>query len=307
MEIFAKGIDVSVNQGSIDWKKVKADKNVQFAIIKCAWGTKIADNFEINYKGAKDAGLPVGAYCYSYATTVESAKKEAEAVVKILKGKTFEYPIALDIEDKSQLKLSKKTLTEICKTFCQVLEKAGYYVCIYSYKSFLTDKLNMKELSAYDVWLSQFNNTVTYKGAYGMWQYSEKGKIKGINADALLDYAYKDYPTIIKKAGLNGFKKTTATTTSKPKEETTSKKQDKPTSTKTKKHKMCDKIKLANAPLYSSSTEKSTKNRKTGTFYIYDGEVINGRMRITRLKSACGKRPVWLNVTGWVNVKDIIS
>jgi len=302
MKAKAKGIDVSVHQGNIDWEKVKTDKQVQFAILKCAWGTKVADNFEVNYKGAKAIGLPVGAYCYSYAQTVEGAKKEAEAAIKILKGKKFEYPIMFDIEDDSQLNLSKQTLTEMCKVFCDTLEKAGYYVCIYSYKSFLTDKLDMKELSDYDVWLSQFNDTVTYKGSYGIWQYTRKGKVKGINADVDLDKAYKDYPSIIKSAGLNGFTKTAAAKPSNEPEKPKAKEKPKTTA---KTYKQYDAIKLSNTPLYTASTATSTKLRKTGTFYIYDGEVINGKMRITCAKSLCGKKPVWLHVTGWIVPSDL--
>ena len=47
-----------------------------------------------------------------------------------------------------------------------------------------------------------------YSG-FDIWQYSEKGKIDGIQVD--LDIAYKDFPSVIKAAGLNGFKKTEKT------------------------------------------------------------------------------------------------
>ena len=205
MDIIAKGIDVSVYQGDIDWEKVKAS-GIQFAILKCSWGEKIADNFEKNYAAAKAVGMPVGAYCYSYAKSVEGAKKEAEAAIKILKGKTFEYPIAFDLEDNSQLGLSKDILTNMCKAFCDTLEAAGYYPAIYSYKSWLTDKLNMTALKKYDVWLAQYNNVVTYKGTYTVWQYSSKGKVDGIKGNVDMDYAYVDYPKYIKSKHLNGFK-----------------------------------------------------------------------------------------------------
>ena len=296
MKIIAKGIDVSVNQGNVNWKKVK-DSGVEFAMLKCAWGPNIADNFEKNYKEAKAVGMPVGAYCYSYAATVTRAKEEANAVVKILKGKTFEYPIAFDIEDVSQLNIPKKTLTEMCKAFCDILEKAGYYVSIYSYKSFLTDKLDMNALKDYDVWLSQFNKTVTYKGAYGMWQYKEtaEGAVEGIKEKALLDYAYKAYPTIIKKAGLNGFKKpSSSSTTSKPASDTTK-----------KSYKKGDKITLKNAPLYASASDTKAKTKKSGTFYIYDGVLTNGRYRVTISKALCGRKPMSIFVTGWIKKTDI--
>ena len=82
-----KGIDVSVHNGDIDWNKVKAD-GIEFAILRAGYGrlAKQKDaRFEDNYKGAKTAGIPVGAYWYSYATTPDEAKLEAEVCVSILK------------------------------------------------------------------------------------------------------------------------------------------------------------------------------------------------------------------------------
>ena len=77
-----KGIDVSVHNGDIDWGKVKAT-GIDFAILRAGYG-KLAKQkdakFEDNYKGAKAAGIPVGAYWYSYATTPDEAKLEAEVL-----------------------------------------------------------------------------------------------------------------------------------------------------------------------------------------------------------------------------------
>ena len=64
------------------------------------------------------------------------------------------------------------------------------------------------------------------------------------------------------------------------------------------------KIILNNATLYASSISK-TGTKKSGTFYLYDGQVVNGRMRITNSAANCGKTPVGSYVTGWVNQKDI--
>ena len=96
------------------------------------------------------------------------------------------------------------------------MEKAGYYVVIYSSKDWLVNKLNMSKLTKYDVWVAQWNSECTYEGNYGLWQYSDKGKVNGISGNVDLDYAFKDYPTIISRAGLNGFPKKV---TPKPKEE----------------------------------------------------------------------------------------
>lgn len=214
-----KGIDVSKYQGNIDWAKVKA-AGVQFAMLRGGYGrydSQKDTKFEQNYKGAKAAGVPVGAYHYSYAKTVEQAKQEAQICLGWLKGKQFEYPIAFDIEDPSQHNLGKAALTAITNAFCETVEKAGYYVCIYASKHWLDTKLDMNALKRYDVWVAQWTSKCTYNGAYGIWQNNDIGKVNGINGRVDTDIAYKDYPQIIKAAGLNGYTKSATKPTAAPK------------------------------------------------------------------------------------------
>jgi len=202
-----KGIDVSTFQGNIDWAKVRKD-GYEFAMIRGGYGKNKDQKdaqFENNYKNAKAVGMPIGVYHYSYATTVEDAKKEAEFCLSYLKGKKFEYPIAYDIEESSQSALPKQTLTNIIKTFCERLKEEGYYVIIYSSKSWLTNVLDMSQLSDYDVWVAQYYNEVTYEGDYTMWQYTSKGSVDGIDGNVDLDYSYKSYEVIIPASCLNGF------------------------------------------------------------------------------------------------------
>lgn len=282
-----KGIDVSTFQGYIDWQRVKND-GVKFAMLRGGYGRSgLDERFEQNYKNASAVKLPVGVYHYSYATTVEKAKQEARFCLSYLKGKKFQYPVAFDVEDKTQLSLSKKLLTDIVYTFCNEVEKKGYYVCIYSSKSFLTDRLDMNRLSRFDVWVAQWNSTCTYDGNYGMWQYSDCGKVSGINGNVDLDKAYKDYPSIIKTEGLNGYKKQT-----KP--------DSKPV---IRQYKKGDAVNLKNAALYVSASAKNPSSYITGRYYIYDGEKINGRYRITNAKKNVGRLPLINFVTGWVELK----
>jgi len=110
------------------------------------------------------------------------------------------------------------------------------------------------------------------------------------------DENVKDYPSLIKKAGLNGFKK--ITTSTKPSTGTTTK----PT---VKTYKKGDAVKLSGALLYASATDKKVRARKSGTYYIYDGKEQSGRYRVTIKKSFCGKWPMALFVTGWVSKTDI--
>ena len=98
-----KGIDVSMYQTNVDFAKVKA-AGYSFVIIRCNnWDhTKncvVKDPlFETHYKNAKAAGLDVGAYYYTWQTTVSGAKQDAVLCLDYIKGKTFEYPIYFDLE-----------------------------------------------------------------------------------------------------------------------------------------------------------------------------------------------------------------
>jgi GH25 family lysozyme M1 (1,4-beta-N-acetylmuramidase) len=149
------GIDVSTFQGAINWEKVKKYNDVQFAMIRGGYGRfELDERFIQNYNNCKAVGIPVGIYHYSYATTMNKARQEAEFVISYLKDKKLEYPVAYDVEDQTLSTLSGKKLTDIVDTFCSTLEKAGYYVVIYSGKYWFA-KMNMKRLSRYDIWLAQ--------------------------------------------------------------------------------------------------------------------------------------------------------
>ena len=206
-----KGIDVSYAQGVIDWEKVKASGLVDFAILRAGYGketSQIDDQFSRNYTACKQLGIPVGVYWYSYATTVDEAEQEAKVCLQTIQGKQFEYPVAFDIEEARCLQQADALST----TFCTALENAGYYTAIYTFKSALESNFSAAVKNRYDIFLSHTGVQQTdYAGSYGLWQYSWTGCIPGISGDVDLDYAYKDYPTMIQNAGLNGFTKATQT------------------------------------------------------------------------------------------------
>ena len=214
--IMAKGIDVSYAQGVIDWEKVKASGQVDFAILRAGYGretSQVDTQFERNYTTCKQLGIPVGAYWYSYATTATEAEQEAKVCLQTIQGKQFEYPVAFDIEEVRCLPQADALST----AFCTALENAGYYTAIYTFKSALESNFSEAVKNRYDIFLSHIGVQQTdYAGSYGLWQYSWTGCIPGISGDVDLDYAYKDYPTMIQNAGLNGFTKTTQPTEPEP-------------------------------------------------------------------------------------------
>ncbi len=203
-----KGIDVSKYQGTIDWTKVKK-AGIDFVMVRAGYGreySQVDPKFAANVKGAQAAGIETGVYWYSYATSTSAALQEAKVCYDTIKGYKLSYPVAFDIEDPTQMKLTTTQISNIIKVFCDYLESKKYYVCVYSFASMLNTKMNSSVLSSYDIWVAHINTTKpSYSGKYGMWQYSHTGRVNGISGDVDLDYSYKDYPSIIKKNKLNGY------------------------------------------------------------------------------------------------------
>ena len=202
-----KGIDVSVHNGNIDWNRVK-NAGIAFAILRAGYGRVASQKdakFEQNYAGAKAAGVPVGAYWYSYATTPDEARLEAEVCVSILRGKQFEYPIWFDLEERSALNTGKANCSAMIRAFCEVLEKNGYWVGLYTSRSVLGTHIEDDIKTRYAIWAAEWNSKLNYSGAVGMWQYSDKGRVDGISGNVDLDESYIDYAKLVKEKGFNGF------------------------------------------------------------------------------------------------------
>lgn len=205
-----KIIDVSNWQGNIDWNKVKSD-GVKAAILRAGYGryeSQKDKKFERNYTNAKAAGIPVGAYWYSYATSVAAAKQEAETCIKVLSGKQFEYPIYYDLEDASMTGCGKSVLTQIACTFCEALEAAGYWVGIYANPNWLKNYLDYNTIKQYTLWLANWGvSTPSYP--CDLWQYTSDGSVSGISGRVDMNWGYRDFPTVIKNGKYNGFSGTT--------------------------------------------------------------------------------------------------
>ena len=125
-------------------------------------------------------------------------------------------PVYFDLEEKKQFDLGKEQVSAIMRAFLKKVESAGYFVGLYGSASSLTTHTADDIKSWYTIWLAHWVDETNYSGAYGVWQHSEKGKVAGINGNVDLDICYKDFPTIIKGKGLNGFSKTEPTPTLAP-------------------------------------------------------------------------------------------
>lgn len=209
--VFQQGADLSKFNRNVNMKLAKQN-GMDFVILKAGSGYSGEDpKFQQNYRNAKAAGLNVGAYWYSYAVNVEEAKEEAVRYLKILKNKQFEYPVYLDFEDPSQLRIPTKTKTDMAIAFMSILEKNGYYTGLYSSGSWINNQFERNRLKDYDIWIAHWHVTCPncFTPDYGMWQFTNKSKIKGVldtgEGGVDMNYSYKNYPKIIKDAKLNNF------------------------------------------------------------------------------------------------------
>ena len=204
------GVDISHWQGDVNFQELKKD-DVEFVILKAGgsdYGFYTDAWFEENYKRAKAAGLKVGAYYFlgKLISQEQQAEEEARFFINILKGKQFEYPVFIDVETLDCR--FKERNTRVVKRFCEVMESHGYFTGIYSSDILgFKNMLDVKELERFCLWVARWGGSPEYVKNYGLWQYSSKGRKKGVSGNIDLDMSFYDYAKVIKSKGFNGFKK----------------------------------------------------------------------------------------------------
>ncbi len=186
-----KCLDVSYAQGNIDFSKVKL-AGYEYVIIRAGYGNLTSQKdsyFEQNYKNAKAAGLKVGAYWYSYATTYSDALREAEACLNCINGKTFDLPVYYDVEEYSQAYLSKSTLTNLIDGFCNKLESNGLAAGVYATNGMYwnIDKATLKK--KYSTWLAQIDGDFS-SISDDVHQYTWTQRVSGISTNVDCNYIY---------------------------------------------------------------------------------------------------------------------
>lgn len=213
-----KGIDVSSWQGNINWSKVS--KEADFAIIRVLEASVGEDNYaKANIKGCEENGLAMGCYWFSYALTPEEAEQEAQRVVDILDsykkefGFKLEYPIFIDIEWNKQVALGGSALRDIIDAAAKVIENHGYtfgvYINLGNYKMvkgcghplWMTSSQTYNKETNFDTF-KQDSFSILHKtdNERAMWQYSQKGKIDGINGNVDINYATSTLTNLIQQS-----------------------------------------------------------------------------------------------------------
>lgn len=212
-----KGIDISYCQPKVDWQKVTAD----FCIIQIGGGAVRRQKdtmYESHYAGAKGRGIPVGAYWFTWARTVDEAEEEADLCISLLKGKQFEYPIFLDLEQEAIYKTGKSNVSAIIRAFLSKVEKAGYWVGLYCNPDVLVHYCEADIPKRYSIWLAQWDvSAPTYP--CGIWQ-PNTAQTAGFPEPVDQDICYIDYESQIKAKGLNGYGKPEPTPAPTPAKDT---------------------------------------------------------------------------------------
>ena len=193
-----KGIDVSSWQGKpfgSRYKKFK-DAGWDFIIARIGYasgGIRYPDStFDYNYNMSVKYDLKIGAYFYSNAKSAADGEKEARYVIDLLEGRSLNMPVFIDMEDSATSgKASKSSLAAACKAFCKTIEEAGYMAGVYASTSWFQSKIG--NLGNLRKWIAQYNDRVTYKGRYDMWQYSSTAAVSGFSGRRDVNRCYVEY------------------------------------------------------------------------------------------------------------------
>lgn len=191
-------VDICCYNGSVDFSKLKKAGVTTVIIRSIRKGGVIDSSFETFYKGAVAAGLSVGAYLYTYATTKSAAKKEADQLIKLLRGRHMPAGVWLDMETPALRSASAATVQGIADAFRGKLRASGYETGIYCDADFYREHSHFK---GYDsdcpFWIASYGKndgkqhtkpSVSHK--LWAWQYSDKGVVSGISGKCDVNEVY---------------------------------------------------------------------------------------------------------------------
>jgi GH25 family lysozyme M1 (1,4-beta-N-acetylmuramidase) len=194
------GVDVSHHQKKINWGRVAAD-GIDFAMIRVGYrgseqGTLREDTFfRDNITSAAAAGISVGAYFFSQATSEAEAIEEADYVIDALSGAAVTMPVAFDIEEVEGATsrtdgLTSEQVTSFARAFCDRISEAGYTPMIYANTRWFVARMDLKDLSGYGKWLAQYFEYPAYPYEFAIWQYTNTGKVAGIKGEVDMNLAF---------------------------------------------------------------------------------------------------------------------
>lgn len=186
-----RGIDVSHHQGIIDWERLRNaminGSPVRFVIIKATEGDKYVDeNFESNFKLAKENGFIRGAY--HYLTLNSPARQQAYFFISKVNLEEGDLPPVLDVERKPQ-NMSIEDFQREVLTWLHIVEnKYQVKPIIYTYYKFKDQYLSDERFNGYPYWIAHYYvDKMEYRGQWKFWQHTDAATLPGINGYVDLD------------------------------------------------------------------------------------------------------------------------
>ncbi|MBO4337286.1 MAG: glycoside hydrolase family 25 protein [Lachnospiraceae bacterium] len=203
------GVDLSYHQENVNWDELESS-GIDFVILRCGYrgyseGGLVKDEKFDQYAAECNArGIPLGVYFFTQAISVEEAEREADFVIDLIKDYDISYPVAFDTEYVSDSNARTNTeeidedlRTDMCIAFCERIKKAGYYPMIYASENWIRRELNYEALQEYDFWAPQYLEENDFMYDFTIWQYTERGFIKGVDEQVDLDISLVDYTKFV--------------------------------------------------------------------------------------------------------------
>ena len=201
VKISQAGVEVSAENGPIDWEQVRASQ-IDLAMIRCAYrdpvtGDLVPDEWmKQNLTGANQAGLKTGIFLFSQAVTVEEAEEEAEFLIETARRYGVRGPAALMVsyanpEQSGRAdRIGREARTTYIAAACQVLREAGYEPMLHTEETFLQEELDAEGLPDCQFWLTGYDAELTYTGSCAIRQYTDRGTVNGISGYTGLNISY---------------------------------------------------------------------------------------------------------------------
>lgn len=203
------GVDLSYHQENVNWDELAAS-GIEFVMLRCGYrgysegGLVKDEKFDEYARACNERDIPLGVYFFTQAVSVEEAEREAEFTLELIKDYKISYPVAIDTEYVSD-KEARTNLEEIdedlrskmCIAFCEKIKEAGYYPMIYASENWIRRELDFEALQDYDFWAPQYLEENDFMYDFTIWQYTERGFIKGVDEQVDLDISMVDYASFV--------------------------------------------------------------------------------------------------------------
>lgn len=189
-KISRTGVDVSEENGNIDWTGVRG-AGVDSAWIRCAYRTaeeeilRADSRAEENIEAAKAAGIETGIFVSSRVTTKKDAMEAADFAVLMAERHGLTGYIALMIPEEDPQHAPEGTFpdsqTAFVNAFCRIVRMSGFVPVVCADEDWLSKNLKTEELDGCLFWISQYDTKITYTGPYEWWRYTDSGSVNGIS------------------------------------------------------------------------------------------------------------------------------